>query len=81
MEIKELTIFTNRLTEQKQFYSEILELDILNESKQFVLFKIGNSNLKFVKRKKLTTPYHFAFNIPSNNEKDALEWLKTKVKY
>jgi len=79
MEIQELTIFTNRLTEQKQFYSEILELDILNESKNFVLFNIGSSNLKFVKRKKLATPYHFAFNIPSNKEKDALEWLKTRV--
>lgn len=79
MEIQELTIFTNRLTEQKQFYSEVLELDILNESKNFVSFNIGRSNLKFVKRKKLATPYHYAFNIPSNKIKDALEWLKTRV--
>ena len=79
MKIQELTIFTNQLVEQRQFYSEILELDILSESKDFVLFNIGSSNLKFVKREKLATPYHFAFNIPSKKEKDALEWIKTRA--
>ena len=79
MNIQELTIFTNRLAEQKQFYSEVLELDIVNESKNFVVFSIGNSSLKLAKRTRLATPYHFAFNIPSNKEKDALQWLKKRV--
>ncbi|NJB72344.1 catechol-2,3-dioxygenase [Saonia flava] len=79
MEIQELTIFTNQLVGQRQFYSKVLELNILNESKNFVLFNLGSSNLKLVKRKKITTPYHFAFNIPAGKEKDALEWLKKRV--
>ena len=79
MEILELTIFTNRLVEQKQFYSETLGLNVLNQSNDFVVFKIGNSKLKLVNRTKLATPYHFAINIPSNKENDALDWLKKRV--
>lgn len=79
MNIQELTIFTNQLIEQKQFYSEVLGLDIVNESEDFVVFNIGNSNLKLVKRRQPTTPYHFAFNIPANKEKEALEWLQKRV--
>ncbi|QCE42085.1 VOC family protein [Psychroserpens sp. NJDZ02] len=79
MKIQELIIFTNRLTEQKQFYSEVLGLKILDDSKTFVVFDIGQSNLKIVKRTTITTPYHFAINIPSNKEKEALNWLKERV--
>jgi len=78
MKIKELTIYTGRLHDQKQFYSETLGLTILSETENEVLFKIGNSNLKIVNRE-TSTPYHFAFNIPSNQDEEALEWLKSRV--
>ena len=41
-------------------------------------FLTGDSLLTFRVDKK-STPYHFAFNIPSNKEKEALVWLKHRA--
>ena len=78
MQIKELTLNTKRLREQRTFYSEVLGLPIIDESVRGVSFKIGNSELRFEERSN-TRPYHFAINIPSNKIDQALEWLKAKV--
>ncbi|MFD0760997.1 VOC family protein [Lutibacter aestuarii] len=78
MKIKELIIFTNKLEFQIDFYATILELPIVISTPEFTSFRVGKSLLTF-KYKKHITPYHFAFNIPSNKEKEALEWLKERV--
>lgn len=79
MEIKELILFTDNISKQKEFYSKILEAE---ENKSFsdekISFKIGNSVLSFIKKKQ-STPYHFAINIYSNQEQEALSWLKERV--
>ena len=78
MKIKELTLFTSNFKAQIEFYSEVLELDIVSKNKNSYTFKVGNSLLKFVKSK-TSKPYHFAFNIPSNKEIEAKDWLKERV--
>ncbi|WP_111708037.1 VOC family protein [Lutibacter citreus] len=78
MKIKEFIIFTNNLDNQIDFYATILELPILISTPEFTSFKIGESILTF-KFKRNATPYHFAFNIPSDKEKEALYWLKERV--
>ena len=79
MEIKELILFTNNIDKQKNFYSKIIELEeIKSFSHDEISFKIGNSVLKFIKRDQIT-PYHFAINICSNQEQEALLWLKERV--
>lgn len=79
MEIKELKLFTNNIDKQKNFYSKILELEeIKSFSENEISYKIGNSILKFIKRDQVT-PYHFAMNIYSNQEQEALVWLKERV--
>ena len=78
MKIKELILFTNKLDLQIDFYATVLELPIVISTPEYTSFKIGESILTF-KYRKNTTPYHFAFNIPSNKEKEALYWLKERV--
>jgi len=78
MKINELIIFTNNLDQQIDFYSTILELPIVNSTPESTSIKIGDSILT-LQYKRNAVPYHFAFNIPSNKEKEALYWLKERV--
>ena len=78
MRIRELKIYTTKLAAQKIFYRDTLDLTVLDEKDGFVSFKIGQSILN-IEHKENATPYHFAINIPDNQEIEALEWLKTKV--
>ncbi len=78
MKIQELEIYTPRLEAQTKFYSEILELDVIAKTNTSTSFQIGESILKLVQREKFT-PYHYAINIPANQESEGLEWLKERV--
>jgi catechol 2,3-dioxygenase-like lactoylglutathione lyase family enzyme len=76
--IKELTLYTQNLVEQIDFYSNVLEFELVYKSKTECSFKLGNSMLTF-KIHENTGPYHFAFNIYSNMMQEALNWLKERV--
>ena len=78
MKIKELIIYTDKLNEQLDFYVHGLGIQLLNRTSHSGSLKIGSSILTF-KLKESVTPYHFAFNIPSNTEEEALIWLKKRV--
>ena len=78
MKINELILFTNNLDKQIDFYSIILGFQILNSTPESCSFKVGDSILIFKYRKDVV-PYHFAINIPSNKEIEALNWLKERV--
>ncbi len=78
MKIKELLLYTNDIKRQVDFYTKVLNLSIIEKSFGTVCFKVGDSTLTFKYRDKCT-PYHVAFNIPSNKEIEALNWLKEKV--
>lgn len=78
MQIKELKIYSNQLAEQTDFYSNILGLKCIKMSEKQVSFQVGSSILTIQSREK-ATPYHFAINIPSNKENEALAWLKERV--
>ena len=78
MKIKELTLFTQNLKSQIEFYSKGLEFKMINCDDASCSFNTGNSILTF-KVQEGSKPYHFAFNIPSNKENEALGWLKERV--
>ncbi len=78
MKIKKLELYTSNLDTQIDFYANILGLDIIKNSEDTVEFQIGNSILRFVQNDNFK-PYHYAINIPSNMEQEALEWLKQRV--
>lgn len=78
MNIKELKIFTQNVSKQADFYSKVLGFIVKNKSENAVSFKAGSSILTFIE-KQGAKPYHFAFNIPSNQEHEALSWVKSRV--
>lgn len=78
MKIKELILFTNNLDRQIDFYTTILEFPIVNSTPESTSFKMGDSILTLQYRRN-TVPYHFAINIPSFKEVEALYWLKERV--
>ena len=78
MRINELIIYTSKLDSQVKFYETRLKLTCIEQTEKRATFQIGDSLLTFESRKD-ATPYHFAINIPSHKEREALEWLKDRV--
>lgn len=78
MKIKELKIYTSKLSSQIDFYKNVIGFEIIERSDTEGVFKIGKSRLRIIKSDKFL-PYHFAINIPCNKEIEALEWLKARV--
>lgn len=78
MRIDELSIFTPNLEAQYQFYVSKLNINCLSKSNTSFKLQIGSSVLNFICEPN-AKPYHFAFNIPSNKETEALQWLKSRV--
>jgi len=78
MEINELTIFTTQLEAQEAFYSQKLGLPILESSNTFFSVAIGYSVLIFEQHYR-SVPYHLAINIPSNQDGEALSWLRKRI--
>ncbi|AUP80456.1 VOC family protein [Flavivirga eckloniae] len=79
MKIKEITLFTTNIKKQKQFYRDVLGFELVLDSDEMVTFKAGVSLLSFKYNKGTVNTSHFAFNIPSNQEQDALLWLQKRV--
>ena len=78
MYINKATLVTNQLNEMQKFYCERLGLQLMSSSDTSFEVQVGTSILKFHEGLE-ETHYHFAFNIPSNQLKEAKKWLKTKV--
>lgn len=78
MKIEELTIFTNQIEKQKQFYQDVLEFDLVFSSEEKIIFQTGES-LLVLQYKEQVEQAHFAFNIPSNKIDEAYNWLKNRV--
>ncbi|MDV2884932.1 ring-cleaving dioxygenase [Alkalihalophilus pseudofirmus] len=80
MKFTNITLLTNNLGELKQFYSEVLELPLLNEDQTSFVIQIGTSAVTFKQADTKENPvYHFAVNIPSNTFQEAKSWLKPRV--
>ncbi|MCL5128875.1 VOC family protein [Algibacter sp. L4_22] len=78
MKIEEITLFTNQIERQKQFYQNVMEFDLVFNSEEKITFKTGSSLLSFQYKKEVKQA-HFAFNIPSNKIDEALIWLQKRV--
>ncbi|MEM1215150.1 MAG: VOC family protein [Bacteroidota bacterium] len=78
MEIVALNIYTRHLAKQVEFYTQTLALELVRRSASRATFKVGRSLLTLVENDEFQ-PYHFAINIPCNQEQEALAWLKARV--
>jgi catechol 2,3-dioxygenase-like lactoylglutathione lyase family enzyme len=79
MDILEITLQTDNLTETEHFYSAILELETISKDRNSVSFAAGRSTLTFIQSDKLNPNYHFAFNIPKNKLEESISWITGKV--
>jgi len=78
MLINELKLYSHNIEEQVHFYTSVLGLTCIGQSNERASFQLGSSVLTF-EYKPNATPYHFAINIPSNKEDEALLWLKERA--
>lgn len=78
MRIKKLKLFTHKLESEKQFYSETLGFELIEETSTSFTLKIGWSELTFVKSEQHHI-YHYCFLIPSNKLNEALDWMEKRV--
>ena len=78
MNINRLTLYSNNIAEQKAFYSDVLDFLVIETTENSIDISIGDSTLCFIQSDH-ATPYHFAINIPSNKEHEALDWLKQRL--
>jgi len=78
MDIQEIEILTDDLSETETFYSGMLGLSLTRKGQNSISFLAGQSILTFTKSIKLNPKYHFAFNIPHNKLDEAIIWSKSK---
>ena len=78
MKISRLILYTGKPQKQAEFYHSVLGLPVVDQNDHSVEFRIGDTSLIFQYRAS-AKPYHFAINIPSNREQEALAWLKERV--
>ncbi|MDX1665750.1 MAG: hypothetical protein R3350_00890 [Saprospiraceae bacterium] len=78
MIIKHLQLETGKLIEQRKFYLQQLGFAPLEDHADGFTFKAGHSRLSF-RASPGHACYHFAFNIPSDAEDAALDWLQKRV--
>tara|TARA_R100000935_G_scaffold24082_1_gene43537 strand:- start:2181 stop:2849 length:669 start_codon:yes stop_codon:yes gene_type:complete len=78
MQIIRLEIGCKNALKQKEFYSDILGLEIFNSTATSFELHLGYSQLFFQENKDFT-PYHIAFHIPNKSENQALSWLQQRL--
>lgn len=79
MRFKKLTLYTNKLNEELDFYSNQLGFEILEQHPSYFTVKIGWSELTFAQSEKQHT-YHYCFLIPSDLLNQALQWMAEKTR-
>ncbi len=78
MEIKELTLYTNKLEAEIDFYGRVLGFEIEELLTNRFTVKIGKTKLTF-ERSTENYRYHYCFLIPSNQLAEAINWLKDRL--
>lgn len=80
MRIKSISLQTDHLKALKEFYINQLGFQLITENEETFQIQTGTSILEFTDRDTERNPfYHFAFNIPANQFREAKSWLKNKV--
>ena len=78
MKIREITLFTNQLTDQLYFYKKTLGLEIIRNSIRNFTFQAGLSKVTFEASEQKHI-YHYCFLIPSNQLEAAIKWLSLRL--
>lgn len=79
MKLAHIQIQSSDIQQTATFYKDILDLSIIEKTKESVSIQAGDSVLEFVENPAFNSIYHFAFNIPENKLDEAIDWCKSKV--
>lgn len=79
MKLAHIQIQSSDIQQTATFYKDILDLPIIEKTKNSVSIQAGDSVLEFVENPEFKSIYHFAFNIPKNKLDEAIDWCKSKV--
>ena len=79
MKLEHIQIQSSDIQQTATFYKDILELPIIEKTKNSISIQAGDSVLEFVENPAFNSIYHFAFNIPENKLDEAIDWCKSKV--
>lgn len=80
MRIAEIQLETHLLDDLKRFYTEVLELKLVESRKRHFTIAAGDSKIRFSRADRDEEPfYHFAFSIPNNQLSQAKKWLESRV--
>lgn len=78
MNITRLELLTANLEVQKDFYANVLELPVRQDS-TILEVQAGRTRLFFTEAPEFDGAYHFAFNIPANQFESAKRWISSRV--
>lgn len=78
MQIKELTLYTNKLVEQKYFFENIFGFSVHEEDDSSIYLQVGWTKFVF-KHSNENYRYHYCFLIPSNKLQEAIQWVESRV--
>ena len=79
MNILELELLTDSITETESFYNDVIGLETISKTNSSVSFTAGSTKLTFRSSENLKPVYHFAFDIPNNKLQEAFAWIEKKT--
>lgn len=79
MNIFELELLTDSITETESFYNDVIGLETISKTNSSVSFTAGSTKLTFRSSENLKPVYHFAFDIPNNKLLEAFAWIEKKT--
>lgn len=79
MNIIELELLSDDLSETKKFYKKVLGLDPFSFTTESIYFQIGFTKLIFRKSENVKPVYHFAIDLPGNRFFDTHNFVKQYV--
>ncbi|MBR9860196.1 glyoxalase [bacterium] len=77
MKFSKLTLYTHELQAEKEFYTQTLGLNLLQESLDSFTVQTGWTKITF-KASDSTHLYHYCFLIPSNKLEEAMDWISSR---
>ncbi len=79
MNILELELLTDNITETETFYNNVIGLKTISKDNSSISFVAGSTKLTFRSSENLKPVYHFAFDIPNNKLLEAFAWIEKKT--
>lgn len=79
MKIKQIELLSSDLAGTEKFYTQVLGLKLYEKDNTSLILLAGESRIIFREIRHEKPVYHFAFNIPHNQLKEAEQWLSAKI--